>query len=230
MPSEAYDPVLSATLAERQRIANDLHDGVASRLMMLLASLPPHGHANRQIAHGLQECLLELQMTVDGLSAECMSLGEMLGNLRYRFEPAFRRSGIAFQWQVSDLPSAARDDDCRTNHELCKIVQEALANALRHSGARHVHVRLARDGTDGADGMLALEVRDDGRGLPGSGRHEPGAARPKAGGLRNMRARAEAIGAGISIANLSPRGLRVSVTLPLERMPPAAETALASPR
>ena len=118
MPSEAYDPVLSATLAERQRIANDLHDGVASRLMMLLASLPPHGHANRQIAHGLQECLLELQMTVDGLSAECMSLVEMLGNLRYRFEPAFRRSGIAFQWQVSDVPSAARDDDCRTNHEL----------------------------------------------------------------------------------------------------------------
>ncbi|MDP9891211.1 signal transduction histidine kinase [Variovorax boronicumulans] len=227
MPSEAYDPILSATLAERQRIANDLHDGVASRLMMLLASLPPHGHANRQIAHGLQECLLELQMTVDGLSAECMSLGEMLGNLRYRFEPAFRRSGIAFQWQVSDVPSAAGDDDCRANHELCKIVQEALANALRHSGARHVHVRLARDDTGG---MLALEVRDDGRGLPGPGGHEPGAARPKAGGLRNMRARAEAIGAGISIANLSPHGLRVSVTLPLEREPADAEAALASHR
>ncbi len=156
---------LSAALAERQRIAGDLHDGVATRLVMLLASIPVHNHSNAEIARGLQECLLELQMTVDGLGAERMSLGEMLGNLRYRFAPAFRRSGIEFQWEVSDLAPEVQDD-CRTHRELCKIAQEALANALRHSGARRVHVRLApgRGNT-----LLTLEISDDGHGLPESG-------------------------------------------------------------
>ena len=76
MPSEPFDPSLSAMLAERQRIADDLHDGVATRLVMLLASIPVHDNRlNAEIARGLQECLLDLQVSVDGLSAEQMSLG-----------------------------------------------------------------------------------------------------------------------------------------------------------
>jgi signal transduction histidine kinase len=219
MSSQACDPSLSAMLAERQRIANDLHDGVATRLVMLLASIPVHNRLNAEIARGLQECLLELQMTVDGLGAEHMSLGEMLGNLRYRFEPAFRRSGIDFQWDVSDLETGSLDD-VRVHRELCKIVQEALANALRHSGARRVQVRVRLARNRGKE-LLTLEVSDDGRGLPHStdggdgGDHAAGAQRSRGRGLRNMRARAEAIGAGIGISNLSPRGLRVGVILPL---------------
>ena len=219
MPSEARDTSLSAMLAERQRIADDLHDGVASRLMMLLASIPVDSPLNAEIARGLQECLLELQVTVDGLSAEQMSLGEMLGNLRHRFEPAFRRSGIEFQWDVSDLETEA-PNDARIHRELCKIAQEALANALRHSGARHVRVRVRIAHRRGNE-LLTLEVSDDGRGLPHSS-----AGR----GLRTMRSRAEAIGAGIGISNLSPCGLRVGVILPLGgRAVHANRTALASP-
>ncbi|MDH6165956.1 signal transduction histidine kinase [Variovorax boronicumulans] len=222
MPSRVHDPILLATLAERQRIARDLHDGVATRLIMLLASLPVHSPLNADIVRGLQECLLELQMTVDGLGAERMSLAEMLGNLRYRFEPAFRRSGMKFQWEVSDLALEARDDS-RIHRELCKIAQEALANALRHSGASSVQVRLApgRGNT-----LLTLEVSDNGRGLPDSG----GGAAPRTGGqgLRSMRARAESIGASISISNLSPRGLRVRVTLPLTGDPTGPDAVLAA--
>jgi signal transduction histidine kinase len=221
MPSEPFDPSLSAMLAERQRIADDLHDGVATRLVMLLASIPVHDNRlNAEIARGLQECLLELQMTVDGLGAERMSLGEMLGNLRYRFEPAFRRSGIEFLWDVSDLESQLLDD-VRVHRELCKIAQEALANALRHAGARRVQVRVRLARNRGKE-LLTLEVSDDGRGLPHSndssdGHHDDaaGAPRPRGRGLLTMRSRAEAIGAGIGISNLSPRGLRVAVILPL---------------
>ncbi|MBJ2154726.1 sensor histidine kinase [Variovorax sp. IB41] len=243
MPSEASDPGLAAMLAERQRIADDLHDGVATRLVMLLASIPVHDDGpNAEIARGLQECLLELQMTVDGLGAERMSLGEMLGNLRYRFEPAFRRSGIEFLWDVSDLESQLLDD-VRVHRELCKIAQEALANALRHAGASHVQVRVRLARNRGKE-LLTLEVSDDGRGLPRSndssdGRHDDAAGAPRTPGrgLRTMRSRAEAIGAGIGISNLSPRGLRVAVVLPLggpaSRAVPAgraAGPALASAR
>lgn len=216
MPSEAFDPNLSIMLAERQRIANDLHDGVATRLVMLLASIPVDNHLNAEIARGLQECLLELQVIVDTLDAEHMSLGEMLGNLRHRFEPAFRRSGIKFQWDVSDLESQALDD-VQVHRELCKIAQEALANALRHSGARRVQVRVRLAHSRG-DELLTLEVSDDGRGLHhcADGGGAAGVTRTCGRGLRTMRSRAEAIGAGIGISNLSPRGLRVGVILPLE--------------
>ncbi|WP_052810684.1 sensor histidine kinase [Variovorax paradoxus] len=231
MPSEARDTSLSAMLAERQRIADDLHDGVASRLMMLLASIPVDSPLNAEIARGLQECLLELQVTVDGLIAEQMSLGEMLGNLRHRFEPAFRRSGIEFQWDVSDLETEA-PDDARIHRELCKIAQEALANALRHSGARHVRVRVRIAHRRGNE-LLTLEVSDDGRGLPHSsagGDAGPASPRSPGRGLRTMRSRAEAIGAGIGISNLSPCGLRVGVILPLGgRAVHASRPALASP-
>ncbi|MET3493599.1 sensor histidine kinase [Variovorax boronicumulans] len=216
-PDNAQAPApdaLSAALAERQRISRDLHDGVASRLVMLLASIPVRNHTNTEIARGLQDCLLELQMTVDGLSGERMSLGEMLGNLRYRFEPAFRRSGIELQWDVTELPEAddpdgGTPDDGPMHRELCKIVQEALANALRHSGARRVQLRLA---PGRGNARMVLEVSDDGWGLPESVGSE--APRTWGRGLRNMQARAEAIGAGIRIANLSTGGLRVGLTLP----------------
>jgi signal transduction histidine kinase len=58
-------------------------------------------------------------------------------------------------------------DDVRVHRELCKIVQEALANALRHAGARRVQVRVRLARNRGKE-LLTLEVSDDGRGLPHS--------------------------------------------------------------
>jgi hypothetical protein len=56
---------LQAVLAERRRIANDLHDGVGSRLVALLASQDPKSAEPDGLSMALQACLLELQMTVD---------------------------------------------------------------------------------------------------------------------------------------------------------------------
>jgi signal transduction histidine kinase len=204
----AAEPDMSTALAERQRIAGDLHDGVASRLVVLLASLPPQDSRYTDIARGLQECLLELQLTVDELGAERASLGEMLADLRYRFEPAFHRAGIQLIWDVADIAPQAPDDH-RAHRELCKIVQEALTNALRHSGARRVRVSL-KSGHGSTPPIL--EISDDGHGL----RQPEAVATPhrQGQGLRNMRARAQSIHADIRITNMAPCGLRVGVTLP----------------
>jgi signal transduction histidine kinase len=205
--------VSSAALVERQRIARDLHDGVATRLLALLASIPPQGADGPliDIAHGLQECLMELQMTVDGLHRERASIGEMLADLRYRFEPAFNRAGIKLLWEVGDMATPDHDDG-RSQRELGKIVQEALTNALRHSGARCVRVRLT--GGDGRTSLM-LEVSDDGRGMHASHANATSPAPRRHGqGLSNMRRRATAIHAGISITNTRPCGLRVCVSLP----------------
>jgi signal transduction histidine kinase len=215
----------SAALAERQRIARDLHDGLATRLLALLASIPPQGPDGpfTDIAHGLQECLMELHMTVDGLHRERTSIGEMLADLRYRFEPAFNRAGIKLLWDVEEIAMPDHDDG-RSQRELGKIVQEALTNALRHSGARCVRVRLT--GGDGG-ASLTLEVSDDGRGMHTSHVNASSPVPRRHGqGLSNMRRRATAIQAGISITNARPCGLRVCVSLPLSLPSPLPHDAV----
>jgi signal transduction histidine kinase len=90
---------------------------------------------------------------------------------------------------------------------LFRIMQEALTNALRHSGSDDVIVRLVR-----REGSLLAEVRDFGRGMPGSAPRGAGGERGRGMGLKIMRYRAEAIGARLEVCNLDP-GMRISCIL-----------------
>ncbi|MGH2899405.1 MAG: sensor histidine kinase, partial [Solirubrobacteraceae bacterium] len=83
-----------------------------------------------------------------------------------------------------------------------RIGAEALTNAVRHGAASRVDVVLARDGS-----TATLVVRDDGRGLPAI-------RRPGSNGLRSMRARAETLGAALTIGPCDDgSGTRVALTL-----------------
>jgi DNA-binding LacI/PurR family transcriptional regulator/signal transduction histidine kinase len=101
--------------------------------------------------------------------------------------------------------SFRREGDCRIEDpakalQLYRVVQEALSNALRHSGSEVVMLRLFR-----RDGLLVAEVRDFGRGfLPDS--------MGRGMGLRIMRFRAESMGARLEISSLDP-GICVSCAL-----------------
>ena len=87
-----------------------------------------------------------------------------------------------------------------------RIGAEALTNAVRHGGAEHVDVALARNGS-----TATIEVRDDGRGLPAI-------RRPGSNGLRSMRARADTIGATLSLGP-GDGGRGTSVVLSLSTDP-----------
>jgi len=89
---------------------------------------------------------------------------------------------------------------------------EALQNAAKHSGARHVDVRLHGD-----DHGLAATVRDDGRGMDGS-RVAGGA------GLSNMRDRIDAVGGTLTVESQPGRGVTVRAWVPAALVP-AARTA-----
>jgi signal transduction histidine kinase len=86
-----------------------------------------------------------------------------------------------------------------------RIVQEALTNAVRHSGAGNLWVQLCRDGTH-----LIVDVSDDGRGLP-SGPGAPGEGL----GLRGMRERAESLGGTLHCGPSGRGGCRILARLPL---------------
>ena len=87
-----------------------------------------------------------------------------------------------------------------TEKGLLRIAQEALANALRHSGADRVEVALDVNG-----GRARLRVADDGSGF------DVGAARSRHLGLTSMRERAEALGGTLEIESAAGRGTTVSV-------------------
>ncbi|MDP9881209.1 signal transduction histidine kinase [Variovorax boronicumulans] len=205
-----------AVLAERRRIASDLHDGVGSRLVALMASYDPRSADARELSMALQACLLELQLTVDSLDDQAdTSIGERLGHLRYRLQPAFDRLGITLVWNVQDVvlapplsPEAAM--------QLCRIAQEALSNVLRHSQATRVEVRFGpRERSHG----LVLEVLDDGRGLDAT------AGEPGGKGLRSMRERADALHGELAIMDAAPHGLRIRLVMPGEVLPQSAVAA-----
>lgn len=210
---------LQAVLAERRRIANDLHDGVGSRLVALLASQDPKSAEPDGLSMALQACLLELQMTVDDLDDQTSAtVAERLGHLRYRLQPAFDRLGIALEWHVSGA-AHVRPLPPETAVQICRVAQEALSNALRHSHATRVELRFGPQGPQGANGRthgLMLEVRDNGRGLPVPAGESPGQLGK---GLRSMRARADAVQGELAVMDVAPHGLCIRLLVPCEAVP-----------
>lgn len=207
---------LQAVLAERRRIASDLHDGVGSRLTALLASQAPRPAGPSELSMALRACLLELQMTVDSLDDEAtVTLVERLAHLRYRVQPAFDGLRIELVWNVHDVPQAhALPSDHAM--QICRIAQEALSNALRHSQASRVEVRF---GPLDRSGGLLLEVQDNGRGLEAS---SPMPLEQLGKGLRSMRARADALNGELAIMDAAPRGLCIRLVLSSDALALAA--------
>jgi signal transduction histidine kinase len=111
---------------------------------------------------------------------------------------------------------------------LYRIVQEALSNVSRHSGARRAWVRLTQ-----LEGTLALEIEDAGRGLPaGAGTTDP-TPDTHGIGITSMRERAELMGGELTLTRGSHGGVLVSVRVPQARVArapvassPASEVAL----
>lgn len=176
-----------ATLAERQRLARDLHDTVKQKAFALnlqLATarrvladaagaerLEPAQRLTQQIQQELAEILEEMRAS----DAE-LPFAE---RLRTRANEWAHTSGMALAFDLDDVPPlpAPHEDS------LLRILDEALSNVLRHSGAQRVELELRRE----AD-RVRLAIADNGRGTPDES--GPGM------GLRNMRERAQALPGG----------------------------------
>ena len=96
-----------------------------------------------------------------------------------------------------------------------RIVQEALGNASRHAGASHAWVRLTQE-----QGVLTLDVEDDGRGLPQWRGEAPSGAGASAGvggiGMTSMRERTELVGGELTLTRGSAGGLLIRCVIPLK--------------
>lgn len=193
---------------QRQRIAQDVHDGIGSQLVSIISSLDLKNPEQQALAMSLEQCLLDLKITVDSISQDSPSLLEGLGMLRYRIQPSLDRLGVALDWDIEDHPAMARLPSLSVTHSL-RIVQEAVANVMRHAEAAHLTVSCRYLPHFG---QVELKVVDDGRGMTPSA---PAGTR-QGRGLKGMRRRAEEAGLQLAINSVPGRGTTVGLRIPAE--------------
>jgi signal transduction histidine kinase len=207
------DAAAMAVSYERRRIGQDLHDGVASQLVNILSSLDVKTPQQHAIALAIEQCLLDLKLTVDGLDSVNDSVLDALGRLRYRVQHSLEKLGIRLSWRVEmrDELEAVRGE---TAQHALRIAQEALANVMLHARASAVEV-VCRFVPESA--LMVIEVRDNGRGISprkDDRRLEMGARR-SGKGLTGMRHRAKTLGGELSVSSKPGAGTRVRLTLSL---------------
>jgi len=192
-----------AISTERQRIMQDMHDGLGSQLLTSLAAVERGALDAKGMAQVLREAIDDMRLAIDTLPPGREGLLEALGNLRYRLEPRFRAAGIALSFDYRDLPERIDMTPDRALQVL-RVLQESLTNVLKHARAKHVLVEVAmrRD-----PATFVLAVVDDGGGFDAS---HPDAGR----GLSGMRRRAGHIDATLDV-NSSSSGTRVTLACPL---------------
>jgi signal transduction histidine kinase len=206
--------LLSAVEAERQRIGQDLHDDLCQRLgatALLAGSLAKEitkqdkemGERVNQIpdliSEAIDSCrnvargLHPVTLERDGLPAALEELGAKIPH------------DIVFSWTRSKRIDFERG----VALHLYRIAEEAIGNALKHAKAKRITINL---GT--ADGCATLSISDDGKGI---------ASRTKSAGMgmRNMKYRANAIGATLTVEGKRGLGTTVTCVLPFGTNPSA---------
>ncbi len=193
---------LQATAAERQRIMQDMHDGLGTQLVSSLLLVERGALTQAQVAQVLRESIDDMRLAIDALAQGNSDLLAALGNLRYRMEPRFRAAGIELIWDARDMPEEL---NVNPDHVLpiLRIVQESLTNALKHSNASAVSVALQVTQAGDEAPLLQVRVTDNGKGIAGE--------RVGGRGLMNMRSRANRIGGTLTLESVAGTGTRVKL-------------------
>jgi signal transduction histidine kinase len=199
--------------AERRRLSRDLHDETAqtlSAVKMEIGMLREGGSENSlgrldHVLHLVDDGIRGIRRVMNDLRPALLDDLGLIPAIESLASDVRERSALTVDVDLtSTVPRLPPDAELA----LFRAAQEALANVVRHAEATRVVVRL-----HAGDGMLRLTITDDGRGLPP---HAAGGADPLSQlGLAGMRERITALGGRTSIGPANPRGVIVSVELPI---------------
>jgi signal transduction histidine kinase len=200
----------AGTLAERQRLAREVHDtltqGFASIAMLLDAvrdDLPPGTPVARRVEQAMRTArdnLAESRRLVHALRPAPLDGTHLRDAVRELTARLAEETGIEAYTTVTGRPAALSPG---VEGELLRVVQEALTNARRHAHAASVSVTLSY-----LDDVLAIDIQDDGTGFAPAARH--------AGvGLAAMRERVAVLGGTFAVESVSGEGTTIAVTVPV---------------
>ncbi|MFQ5852792.1 MAG: ATP-binding protein, partial [Candidatus Binatia bacterium] len=206
-----------AILEERERIAHEMHDGLAQALGTLHLQISraqelPKGDEPARMRAALEEirrmaegAYEDVRQAIFGLrTMDSRSLGLVPTLKEYLHGWSFQ-NGVAVDLEIRDERATRLSPEAEL--QLMRIIQEALTNVRKHAAARCVQVWLELEG----DHVL-ITVADDGRGFDLG--ELPGRAR-KCFGLETMRERAKSLGGSLEVHSRPGRGTSVLVRLPL---------------
>ena len=203
----------SAAIAERNRLAHELHDSVtqslysvtlyaeaAARLLTAGKQSEAADHL-RELRDTAQEALREMRLLIFELHPPALAKSGLAGALQIRLDAVEGRGGMQTELQIEGVEHLSPPIQA----ELYHVALEALNNVLKHAKARHVRVHIQF-----LDTATCLEVGDDGVGF------EPSVVQGGGGlGLEGMKERAQRIGAKLQIESVPGQGTKVVVEAPL---------------
>ena len=200
-----------------QSVARELHDEFGQALtaagaMLTRLERKANGTSD-ELREGLREAKGVTQHALDGVRRLSQRLHPNVlndfgldGAVEWRLAQVRDQTGLTIRYDRPDDSGASIEAD-RAIH-IYRVLQEALSNVLRHSGAQEVDVRLFL-----RDGRVRLEVQDDGKGLA------PDGETPRGLGLVTMRERASIIGGTLTITQPGGKGTLVALEAPIAISP-----------
>jgi signal transduction histidine kinase len=207
-----------ALVQERARLARELHDAMSQSLFSLqLAADAATRLLDSDLAAAARQLdtvralstriSTELRSTVEGLRPADLERDGLVAALRAHLTVAARAHDTPVELTVDELLPGLDPD---VEHQVLRVAQEAVTNALRHASARRVAVDLRRRESDVAVDEIRLRVTDDGRGF------DPGArgVRSRRLGLTSMHERAASVGGGLTITSEPGAGTIVELRFP----------------
>jgi signal transduction histidine kinase len=198
-----------AVLEDRERIAQELHDGVIQSLFAVGMGLQAAGAMAEDpetVRGRLDAAVNDVDRVIRDLRNYIFGLGggpadrELSRALHGLAEELRRGSDIAIRVEVDPAASGALASRAT---DIVQFAREALTNAVRHSGAATVSLVLSRD-----NGSFVLEIDDDGKGFDAE------AAEGRGRGLGNLQARAQSMGADLDLDSEPGQGTRVRLKVP----------------
>jgi len=212
-----FEATLEARVAERTRIARDLHDTLLQRFHGLLLQfqaafnlLPDRPRESKKILAGaidhVAEAITEGRDTVQGLRNSVLETNSLADSLRALVEDLANENGHSATARIDVLgPPQALHPLVRD--ETFRIAGEALRNAFRHADAKQIDVEIRYDAQ-----RLCVRVRDDGKGISPEVLRTGG--QEGHFGLRGMRERAELVGGKLTVRGLADAGTEVELNVP----------------
>ena len=212
------DHLQSSIEAERASIAREIHDDIGGSLVAAKLDLAWVGrHADdAEVQSHLEAAQAMLQHAVGASQRIMMNLRPavldqgLVAAIQWLTEGFARRTGIATRLNApSEIAVGSKDIELAAY----RVAQEALTNASKYAQCRSVQVDISD-----AEGVLTVEISDDGIGLSAADREKPTSF-----GLRGLQERAQTVGGWLDISSALQQGTTIILSVPLESA--AAATA-----
>lgn len=206
--------VIEAVRNERDRIYQDVHDGIGSQLVKAIYCLNRHGQALDGVVHNLQACLNDLRLVINAHQNDRIDIQSAVFAFCVAQESHLEGAGLAISYDIGYEATFFSESTVCLN--ILRILQESIANTIKHSTASEISIQVREEGNE-----LILLITDNG------GPHLPNIRNVQKNlyggsghvGLNALARRAEAIGARHHVT-IAETGTEIRISVPLPKVRP----------